>query len=124
MQGLGIRLARSINRRLERSGAVLADRYHLHVLKTPTEVRNALLYVLSNARKHAAQDHARYDRGWIDPFSSAADFDGWANAVTPDKLALPRCTAAPTAWLLRVGWRRRGLLDPSAVPGDRPRLVG
>jgi REP element-mobilizing transposase RayT len=117
MQGLGIRLARSINRLLERDGAVLADRYHLHVLASPSEVRNALCYVLNNARKHAAQDHARYDRGWIDPFSSAAHFDGWAHAVVPDELALPRCTASARCWLLTTGWRRRGLLDPNAIPG-------
>jgi REP element-mobilizing transposase RayT len=117
MRGLGVRLARSINRQLDRRGAVVADRYHAHILATPTEVRNALLYVLNNARKHAAQQRGHYDRGWVDPFSSAAEFDGWAQAVSPDKLALPRCTAQPRCWLLTTGWRRRGRLDPDAIPG-------
>jgi REP element-mobilizing transposase RayT len=116
MQGLTIRIAKALNRRLERSGAVMADRYHAVVLRSPTQVRNAILYVLNNARKHAAATRGWFERGWIDPFSSAADFDGWARPVEPDRLALPRCTAAAGSWLLRVGWRRRGLLDPGAVP--------
>jgi REP element-mobilizing transposase RayT len=118
MQGLTIRVAKAMNRRLERSGAVMADRYHAVVLGSPTQVRSAILYVLNNARKHAAQTRGWFERGWIDPFSSAADFDGWARAVEPDRLALPRCTAAAGSWLLRVGWRRRGLLEPGAVPSE------
>src|SRR5687767_12469385 len=65
MQGLGIRLARGINRTLGRPrGTVLADRYHAHVLGSPTEVRHALLYVLNNARRHAAQASSTYPRRW------------------------------------------------------------
>ena len=53
MKAIGGRLARAVNRVCRRSGRVFADRYHLHVLKTPREVRAALRYVLLNARKHA-----------------------------------------------------------------------
>jgi hypothetical protein len=31
---------------------VLGDRYHLHILKTPTEVRHAAQYLENNARHH------------------------------------------------------------------------
>ena len=119
MQGLGVRLARAINRTLERSGPVLADRYHARVLTSPTAVKHALLYVLNNARHHAAQQGATYPRGWLDPFSSASEFDGWLRAVRrdPDATYLPRCTAPATSWLLRGGWKRAGLLDPDATPG-------
>lgn len=41
---------------------MLSDRYHLHVLRTPREVRNALVYVLPNVRKHWRE---RY--GLVDP---------------------------------------------------------
>jgi hypothetical protein len=34
---------------------VLTERYHLRLLPTPKEVRNALRYVLLNARHHAAR---------------------------------------------------------------------
>ena len=39
LQALAIRIARAINRALGRRGKVFADRYHLRILKTPTEVR-------------------------------------------------------------------------------------
>ncbi len=31
---------------------MLDDRYHSHILRTPTEVRRARDYLLQNARKH------------------------------------------------------------------------
>ena len=55
MKSLAARFARAVNRALGRNGPVLVDRYHLHTLKTPREVRRALAYVLLNARKHAAR---------------------------------------------------------------------
>src|SRR5204862_4207404 len=69
MQGLTIRLARAINRAAGRSGKVFADRYHAHVLRTPTEAANALRYVLQNFRHHLREDVAPTG---IDPCSSAA----------------------------------------------------
>jgi hypothetical protein len=54
VQGLAIRLARAINRVLHRAGEVWADRYHARALRTPREVRNALVYVPNNWRKHGA----------------------------------------------------------------------
>ena len=82
MKALGSRLARAVNRVFRRSGPVLADRYHLHVLRTPREVRNALAYVLLNARKHAAQAGRTLSRAFgIDPASSGRWFDGWRRPV-------------------------------------------
>jgi hypothetical protein len=117
MKSLGARFARAVNRVFGLRGRVLADRYHLHVLRTPREVRNALAYVLLNARKHAA----RLGRGLgeatrIDPASSGRWFDGWRSPPVLRPRDPPTVAAAHT-WLLRVGWRRRGLIDPSEVPG-------
>ena len=52
MNGLGVRVARGLNRLMRRRGKVLAERYHGHILKTPTEVRRARAYLLGNAYKH------------------------------------------------------------------------
>ena len=52
MKGLLVRVARALNHLWHRKGTVFADRYHLHVLRTPREVRNALVYVLNNWKKH------------------------------------------------------------------------
>ena len=43
MRGLMIRLARRVNRLLFRRGRFWADRWHGHALKSPREVRNALV---------------------------------------------------------------------------------
>ena len=55
MKSIGSRFARAVNRVFRLRGRVLADRYHLHVLRTPREVRNALAYCLLNARRHLAE---------------------------------------------------------------------
>lgn len=79
MKGFGVRVARKLNKLTGRSGRVIADRYHARYLRTPTEVRRALVYVLQNGVKHS-RDEGRIARGvsmWIDPHSSAAFFTGW-----------------------------------------------
>ena len=55
IRGLAIRIARAVNRAWLRRGRVWGDRYHAHSLRSPREVRNALVYVLQNFRKHFAQ---------------------------------------------------------------------
>src|SRR5690606_12744780 len=125
MKGLNVRIARRFNRAVGgRKGRVVADRYHARVLGTPTEVKRALLYVLNNARHHAAQARATYPAAWLDPYSSAATFDGWRwrddSPAPPGAAPPPTCTSPAKGWLLTTGWRRRGLLDPGAVPGSTP----
>src|SRR5262249_13349371 len=48
MQGLAIRVAKSVNRALARKGKVFAERYHARSLESPRDVRNAVVYVLNN----------------------------------------------------------------------------
>ena len=123
MKSLAARFARAVNRALRRRGPVLRERYHLRVLRTPREVRNALRYVLLNARHHwAKQRRGRALPGPVrlDPASSARWFDGWKReALVPEAARAPDVPAVcpPSTWLLGVGWRRLGLLDPAEVPG-------
>jgi REP element-mobilizing transposase RayT len=112
MQGLAVRVALQLNRSLGRRGNVFADRYHHRALTTPRQVRNALAYVVCNARKHEVAPHRC---GWLDPLSTVASFDSWTHGAAN---AADRVTPAPRTWLLRVGWRRRGLIDPDHVPGS------
>ena len=72
IQGLAIRIARSLNRVMQRRGKVFADRYHAHALKSPRETAHSMVYVLRNFARHAAQWGARIACTWVDPFSSAA----------------------------------------------------
>src|SRR5262245_47412565 len=48
MTGLSVRLARALNRALDRRGTVWGERFHSRALRTPREVRNGLIYVLMN----------------------------------------------------------------------------
>jgi REP element-mobilizing transposase RayT len=114
MKSLGARLARAVNRVFRRRGPVLADRYHMRALRSPREVRNALAYVLLNARRHLAR-RAPVSAS-VDPASSGRWFDGWQGVpgVQGDD---PPAVARPLTWLLRIGWRRHGLLRTDEVPG-------
>jgi REP element-mobilizing transposase RayT len=114
MMAVATRIARAVNSVLARRGRVFRDRYHLRVLRSPLEVRRALAYVLLNARKHLGRLAPRTGR--IDPGSSGAWFDGWRRAPG-ERDARPPPVAPPRSWLVRIGWRRHGLLDPSEVPG-------
>ena len=109
LKGLSVRIARGLNRLTGRSGQVIADRYHSRPLRTPTEVRNALAYVLGNARIHARRAGRSASSPRIDPFSSAGWFDGFAQ-TPPWHMVDPLPAVKPRTWLLRIGWRRLGLL--------------
>src|SRR5215468_5827218 len=104
MQGFAISAAKKLNRMMGRHGGVFADRYHSRPLRTPSEVRAALVYVLNNFRKHTRYGtpapHA------IDPFSSGIAFDGWRQPAPPPPDPPP--TSAASTWLLTSGWLRVG----------------
>ena len=91
MQGLAVRMARRLNRMMQRRGEVFADRYHAHALRSPIESARAIAYVLGNYFIHAARRGEVVVRE-VDPFCSAAGH------VT--------LTAEAETWLLRVGWTR------------------
>jgi REP element-mobilizing transposase RayT len=88
IKGFSVRVARRMNGLMSRQGRVIANRYHAHLLRTPTEVRRAIAYIASNARRHAAQRGDRLRASWIDPFS-------WMGPPLP----------APCSWLVRTAAR-------------------
>jgi hypothetical protein len=122
VRSLAIRIARYVNDLLSRRGPLWGDRWHGRALTSPCEVRNALVYVLANFRKHA---RGAVPAG-IDPFSSGAWFDGW-KAWRPAERAPPFAqsprwsnadcpVSRARSWLAGVGWRRRGLLSLEEAP--------
>jgi REP element-mobilizing transposase RayT len=106
IQGLEVRIARAMNKMMNRRGAVFADRYHARPLRTPLEVRRVIEYVLKNRQHHLGDRAAAFDA-----YSSAAWFDGWRTPPTREAESAP-LVREPRSWLLRIGWRRHGLLDP------------
>ena len=108
LRGLVIRVARAVNRALDRDGSVWADRYHARALTTPREVRQGLVYVLMNFRKHV-----RHQPWGLDPCSSAPWFDGFrdrARIRPPPATTDEAPVAASRTWLGNIGWRRHGLI--------------
>ena len=129
IRGLSIRLAKRVNQLLFQKGRFIADRYHAHQLKTPRSVRNALVYVLANFRKHGRDKR----REKIDMYSSAPYFTGFSAVFGPE-LPLGASRAGPVGspgvpvdaartWLLAKGWRRYGLISlcerPRASQNER-----
>jgi putative transposase len=84
------RIARGLNRVMNGRGRRFDDRYHEHVLATPTEVRNAIYYVIGNRAHHLARWGRLIARDTDDAFCS---------------IAQPIVTEA-RSWLLREGWTR------------------
>jgi hypothetical protein len=112
MQGLLVRVARALNRLWVRKGAVFADRYHARQLRSPREVRAALVYVLLNAHHHGLR------LSGVDLYSSGRWFDGWSRKVA---FASRSAVAAARTWLLRIGWRRHGLIGLGEMPREATR---
>lgn len=106
LQGLEIRIARRLNRKLGRTGALFAERYHERILRTPTEIRRALVYVYQNSRKHTGA----MDRDWVDPCTSAPWFTGWRWPIRDMRLQREGTppVVRPRTWLLAEGWKRAG----------------
>jgi hypothetical protein len=85
MQGLNIRMAKALNRLMNSSGRVFADHYHSRLLETPTELVNAIAYVLGDFAHHRGGEPGR------DRYSSAT---------------CRHVLGEPQSWLLKIGWRR------------------
>jgi putative transposase len=98
MQGLAIRIAKGVNRAIGRKGQIFADRYHARILRTVTEVRNAVNYVRKNWHKHQKQS-GRWSHDWyVDPFSSMSGEACW---YVDERARSSLIVARPTAWLLK-----------------------
>jgi REP-associated tyrosine transposase len=96
MQSMNTRIAKRINARMSRRGRVFDDRFFARSLRNPTEVANAIAYVLENSHRHDARSGlAAYTTEEPDAFTSLA----LANSE-------PSLVTAPKTWLLRVGWTR------------------
>jgi hypothetical protein len=102
MRGLLVRIARTLNRLWGRRGSVFADRFHERVLASPRQVRNALVYVLQNLRKHGIAMREP------DPFSSGPEFEGWSGPPTQGRREAGREGSSGTLTVSADGARIRG----------------
>ena len=65
MKAFGVSLAKKINRHFKTKGRCYKNRYHLRVLKSASEVKNVLNYILKNGIKH------KRTKSIFDPYNSA-----------------------------------------------------
>ena len=127
MQGLGVRLAKGLNRVLKRRGQVLEERYFAKSLTSELQVHAALAYLFDNDRKHDAQRGRKLrPAGTLDPYATGVHFRDWREPSDPALLAALRSSRAasevlrldageksvvkPRTWLLREGWIAGGPL--------------
>ena len=120
-----IRFARAFNRVFARAGKVWAQRHDRRAIRSPRQLRNVLVYILQNHRKHLPSKEAAVS---LDPCSSAYWFGGFRRAG-PELAELARspiarvakCVVAPKTWLLADGWRVRGggAIHPREAPTSR-----
>ena len=117
--------ARSINAQRARTGRVFAGRYCMTLVTSPRQARNTLAYVINNWRRHRDDRGATATRiAAIDPYSSGARFDGWADAPERSEMPAgyePLPVKGACSWLLTIGWRRYPQIRVREVPGPEPR---
>lgn len=123
-----ISAAKWINRALwdrtgsRRKGSVFSDRYYDEVITSPRQARNALAYVLNNWRRHREDTNDAL----VDKFSSGIRFNGWSERSGRGPWATPAgyeplAVSDPQSWLLRVGWRKHGLVSVYERPAQQTR---
>lgn len=105
MTGLQVRIARAANAILERKGAVFAGRFHSSVLRSPSQVRNALGYLVDNAARHARSAGRALADAVAARFTSLGFLDLRAHRPWAERATGPPVLAAPETWLLRAGWQ-------------------
>lgn len=111
MKGLCVRIARRLNRATGRKGQVFADRYHAHILRTPSEVRNAVRYVMNNSRTHAKRAGRRW-RWVIDPYAGGPCRESFVESCQS-------LISEPRSYLLRVAWSLPWRRPSNRPPSDR-----
>jgi putative transposase len=113
MKSFSVRANRLFNAAHGRGrGKVWGDRYHRRDLTSARQVRNAIVYCLSNYKKHLGITSGAMR---IDPCSSARWFEGWTAIRAHDDG--PRPTEKAGTVLLRSAWQKYGFIHP----GERPR---
>lgn len=122
VQRLASRVARLVNLAVGRHGRFWRERYHRRDLATPRQVRNALVYVLFNLRKHSSGADAAHTRRVLDVLGSSVvwvlawNVDDGLRDVLARARAGPPPVASPKTFLARRGWQRHGALRVDEMP--------
>ena len=115
-----------IRREPRRRGPVFSDRYHAEIITSPTQARNALMYLLANWRKHGEDGVAPMSEWKFDWFSSAPQFSHWTEYGEDGFLWRLPPTYEPLwvwraqTWMLAEGWKKvSASISYREVPSSR-----
>ena len=88
-------------------GKVFTERYHLHALRNPTEMRNSLRYVLFNHARHTGSAFFADAYSSIFAFADAHVFiNGSVGKKPPWFELIARNLTESRSWMQRCGWRK------------------
>jgi hypothetical protein len=82
MQSFGISFSKGINKIKQVKGRVFKTRYHFRRLKTPTEIKNVLNYILGNSIKHKGSPSI------VSPYNSLVFIDNFSKLYPGFEIAL------------------------------------
>ena len=124
MRKLFSRIALAVNAIAMRRGSLFRDRHHRRELRTPTQTRNALVYVLFNERKHDFEGGGPISdetMSSLDDRTSIGWVHLWSERARPPPETLSRLrsraidgelgdspVSEPRTWLARSGWAEMG----------------
>lgn len=117
LQGLQVRIARSLNKLWSRRGKLFADRYDDRILKSPSEVRDAIRLVFGLAPAAGGKQEIAGGRApeapeaieAIEAFTSAPWSSEWRPRRGKRELDTARRPVAPARTRLLIdGWARHG----------------
>lgn len=105
MASFGSGFGKGVRKATGGKGSVFEGRYHLRVLKTPRQTKNALAYVLLNHSKHEGS------LPYPDDYCSARYFGDWKSLLGGRYRVLsadepPEFLSVARSWLGREGWRK------------------
>lgn len=116
MRSFGSSFGKNLRKLSGGTGPVFDGRFHMRPLTTPSEMKNALAYVLQNFAKHEDLIH-HYDR-----YSSAPYFKNWKELFghkrgplledEESSPSLPKFLSSPKSWLASVGWMQAKTAAP------------
>ena len=99
-------------------GRVFCGRYHLRLIRTPTEMRNVLRYVLFNHAHHCQTEI------FVDLYSTALEFEELDRLINKRVSAskpfwwgeIKNCLSKAGSWMQAQGWKRADRCSKACPP--------
>jgi REP element-mobilizing transposase RayT len=105
MQSFGISFSKGINKIKQMNGRVFKSRYHFRKLKTPSEIKNVLNYILRNGIKH------KHSSSILNPYNSFVVINDFSKLYPGFEISLNEIIHKSLS-LVQLRQTLRGILSP------------